>query len=98
MKTEPKTMKTNNTATRKRQSIKPTEATAFPAQIIRDFAEAVAEAFGRKLLEIGPTLARLAQADTLHSTEQPQTVFRRAIAEGDAVRGLLAEKAARTEG
>ena len=60
-------------------------------QTAQDFAEAVAEAVARKLLEIGPALARIAQADTVHSVQQPETVFTHAIAEGEIARRLLAK-------
>ena len=61
------------------------EAVELSAGSVRAIAEAVAE----KLVEIGPKLARLAAADTIHSVEQPETVFRRAIEEGSSASALL---------
>lgn len=61
------------------------EAVELSASSVRAIAEAVAG----KLLEIGPTLARLAAADTVHSVERPETILRRAIDEGDSARALL---------
>ena len=61
------------------------EAVELSAGSIRAIAEAVAE----KLLDIGPKLARLGAADTIHSVERPETVFRRAINEGASASELL---------
>lgn len=91
MAKEAETMKKTDNATRKRAAAKTPEAAPIPAQTMQDFAEAVAEAVARKLLEIGPTLARIAQADTVHSVQQPETVFTHAIAEGEIARRLLAK-------
>ena len=59
------------------------------AASVRAIAEAVAE----KLVEIGPKLARLAAADTIHSLERPETLFRRAIEEGASASALLSSGA-----
>ena len=50
---------------------------------------AIADAVSEKLMDIGPKLARLAAADTIHSVERPKTVLSRAIAEGVSARALL---------
>ena len=65
------------------------ESVELSAGSVRAIAEAVAE----KLVEIGPKLARLAAADTIHSIERPETLFRRAIEEGASVSALLASGA-----
>lgn len=54
---------------------------------------AIAEAVAEKLVEIGPKLARLAAADTIHSVERPETLFRRAIEEGASASALLSSVA-----
>ena len=41
------------------------------------------------LADFGPILARLAAADTVHTTELTETVFRRAVAEGLIARRLM---------
>ena len=80
------------------EALEAADMASVPEQTMQDFAEAVAEAVAGMLLEIGPTLARLAQADTIHTSENPETVFRRAIMEGDIARGLLPERTRRSEG
>ena len=45
----------------------------------------------RALLEVGPILARLAAADTIHTVERPPRVFGRALEEAQAARAVLAE-------
>lgn len=79
-------------ASPKKAKSKPTsggESVELSAGSVRAIAEAVAE----KLVEIGPKLARLAAADTIHSIERPETLFRRAIEEGASVSALLASGA-----
>ena len=61
------------------------EVVELSARSVRAIAEAVAE----KLLDIGPKLARLAAADTIHTVEKPETVLHRAIDEGASARALL---------
>lgn len=41
------------------------------------------------LAEFGPILARLAAADTIHTTEFPETVLRRAVDEGWLARRIM---------
>ncbi len=57
-----------------------------------DIRVLVREEVREALLELGPILARLAAADTRHTSERPETVFRYAINEGllarDMVEGL----------
>lgn len=65
------------------------ESVELSARSVRAIAEAIAE----KLLEIGPKLARLAAADTIHSVERPETLFRRAIEEGASASALLSSGA-----
>lgn len=43
------------------------------------------------LIEVGPILARLAAADTIHTVERPHKVFGRALDEAQAARAVLAE-------
>lgn len=69
------------------------EAVELSAGSVRAIAEAVAEAVAEKLVEIGPKLARLAAADTVHSVERPGTIFRRAIEEGASASALLSSGA-----
>ena len=83
-------------ASPKKAKSKPTsggESVELSAGSVRAIAEAVAEAVAEKLVEIGPKLARLAAADTIHSIERPETLFRRAIEEGASVSALLASGA-----
>lgn len=61
------------------------EVVELSARSVRAIAEAIAE----KLLDIGPKLARLAAADTIHTIENPNTVLKRAIDEGVSARTLL---------
>ena len=51
-----------------------------------------------KLLDIGPKLARLAAADTIHTVEKPETVLHRAIDEGASARALLLSLGAQEAG
>jgi hypothetical protein len=41
------------------------------------------------LVEFGPILARLAAADTIHTTERAETVLERAVKEGRLARRLM---------
>lgn len=41
------------------------------------------------LAEFGPILARIAAADTIHTTERPETVLKRAVDEGRIARRLM---------
>ena len=41
------------------------------------------------LAEFGPILARLAAADTIHTTERAETVLERAVKEGQLARRLM---------
>jgi hypothetical protein len=41
------------------------------------------------LAEFGPILARIAAADTIHTTERPETVLKRAVDEGHIARRLM---------
>jgi hypothetical protein len=41
------------------------------------------------LAEFGPILARIAAADTIHTTERPETVLKRAVDEGRLARRLM---------
>lgn len=45
----------------------------------------------RAMLELGPILARLAAADTIHTVERAPKVFGRALDEAQAARVVLAE-------
>lgn len=51
---------------------------------------AIAEAVADKLVEVGPKLARLAAADTVHTVQKPETVLRRAIDEGEIASVMMA--------
>lgn len=51
--------------------------------------ELVREEVRAALLELGPILARLAAADTKHTSEQPETVFRHSINEGLLARDMM---------
>ena len=52
-------------------------------------ASEVADALWARLERFLPICARLAAADTLHTSEKPQTVFKRAITEGLAAAELI---------
>ena len=56
---------------------------------------AIVEGIRAALIDIGPTLARIAASDTLHSLEKPATILRRAIDEGNLARALFDESKAR---
>lgn len=43
------------------------------------------------LLEVGPILARLAAADTVHTCERPPSVFGRALVEAQTAAAILTE-------
>jgi len=45
--------------------------------------------FRRALLECGPIIARIAAADTIHTTERPASVFGRALLEAQTATGIL---------
>lgn len=75
----------------KKQKPSTPEVTITSASI-RAIAEAVADAMEAKLAAIGPALARLAAANTLQSVERPETIFKRALDEGDIVRGLIVKR------
>ncbi|MBO7685782.1 MAG: hypothetical protein J6V72_05330 [Kiritimatiellae bacterium] len=56
---------------------------------------ALADAFSRELrhvlLEVGPILARLTAADTLHTCERTATVLGRALVEAQTAAAVMAE-------
>jgi hypothetical protein len=58
----------------------------------RGVAEMIAEAVEARLMRLMPVFARLTAADTIHTTERPETVMRRAISEGLAAAGLIQEQ------
>lgn len=57
--------------------------------------EAIVDGFSRELrralLEVGPFLARLAAADTIHSVEHKATIMSRSLVEGQTAAALLAK-------
>jgi len=57
-------------------------------QLLRDCLVADMKEF---LIENLPRLARIAAADVIHTTEKADTVFTRALKEGDHVRDLMRE-------
>lgn len=59
---------------------------------------AIVEGIRAALIDIGPTLARIAASDTLHSLEKPATILRRAIDEGNLARALFDESKAKGGG
>jgi hypothetical protein len=76
-------------ASPKKAKSKPTsggESVELSPGSVRAIAEAVAD----KLVEVGPKLARLAAADTVHTVEKPETVLRRAIDEGEIASVMMA--------
>lgn len=60
----------------------------------REFAEMIANAVDARLMRLMPVFARLAAADSIHTTEKPETVMRRAIAEGKMAADILKEQEA----
>ena len=66
--------------------------------VFRPLAVAIADELEARALALAPALARIAGADIVHSPEHPETVLRRAIDEGDIVRGLLVERMKRGKG
>lgn len=58
----------------------------------REFAELIANAVEARLMRLMPVVARLAAADTIHTTERPETVMRHAIAEGRIAAEILKEQ------
>ena len=57
--------------------------------IARSSIEALADAIFERLRKHGPLLARLAAADTIRTTEKPDTVFRRALSEAQLARAVI---------
>ena len=55
-------------------------------------AEAVAAAITKRLADLLPICARLAAADTLHTSQKPQTVLQDAITEGLMAVDMLGAK------
>lgn len=47
-----------------------------------DFQQVVRAEIRAALADLGPVLARIAAADTIHTTERPETVLDRAVKEG----------------
>lgn len=45
----------------------------------------------RVLMDVGPILARIGAADTIHTVERPPRVFGRALVEAQIARAVLAE-------
>ena len=56
-----------------------------------DLAAKVADALWARLERFLPICARLAAADTLHTSEKPETVLRHAIKEGEIARRMIME-------
>lgn len=77
-------------ASPKKAKLPPTNSSKAVVEISAGSVRAIAEAVADKLVEVGPKLARLAAADTVHSIEKPETVLRRAIAEGASASEMLA--------
>lgn len=68
----------------------PTKSSETVVELSPGSVRAIAEAVADKLVEVGPKLARLAAADTIHTVEKPETVLRRAIDEGDVASEMMA--------
>lgn len=65
------------------------QAVDLSRETINALAEAVAEAVCARLARLLPIMARLAAADTIHTVERSDKVFRRAIDEGRDVLNML---------
>ena len=57
--------------------------------IARSSIEALADAIYERLRKHGALLARLAAADTIRTTERPETVFRRTLAEAKIAQAVI---------
>ena len=75
-------MKNNTKATK-------TTPESHGEQIVDEITVKVANAIRDELRVLLPICARLAAADTVHSTERPETVFKRAIDEGILAYNIL---------
>ena len=60
-------------------------------ETIEAIVDGFSREFRRTLLEVGPILARLAAADTIHSVEHKATIIGRSLVEGQTAAALLAE-------
>lgn len=92
-------------ARRRQQQAKPTATHGNAPRIAQDRADASGgkshghtcacacggefERLVNALIEIGPILARIAAVDTVRTTEQPATLFRRAVSEGVEAAAIL---------
>lgn len=74
-------------ATAKSKATPTAEVSLAPASVV-----AIADEIEKRLVAVGPTLARLAAADTIHSVERGETVIRHALDEGDVAARLMAER------
>ena len=74
----------------KKSKLAPTNGGEAVVELSAGSVRAIAEAFADKLVKVGPKLARLAAADTLHTTEKAKTVLQRAIDEGGIASDMLA--------
>ena len=77
-------------ASPKKAKLPPTNSSKAVVEISAGSVRAIAEAVADKLVEVGPKLARLAAADTVHTVQKPETVLRRAIDEGEIASVMMA--------
>lgn len=77
-------------APRAQESETPRGVVIDPASVAA-ISGAIVEGVRAALLEIGPMLARLAAADTVHSVDRPAVVMGRHIIEGQTAQALLNE-------
>ena len=66
-----------------------TMAVNLTPETIAELTKSFSGVLRQVLQEVGPIVARVAAADTVHTVERPATVFARAIAEGRDVAALL---------
>lgn len=69
---------------------KAAETKAAPSTA-NELAATIAQTILAELKRLLPIYARLAAADTIHTTQRPETVMRQAIAEGVIAAKLIAE-------
>ena len=74
----------------KKSKLAPTNDGEAVVELSAGSVRAIAEAVADKLVEVGPKLARLAAADTVHTVQKPETVLRRAIDEGEIASVMMA--------
>lgn len=67
------------------------EAVNLTPEAIGAIVDGFSRELRRVLLEVGPIIARMAAADTIHTVERPATIFGRALQEAQTAAGVIDE-------